>query len=212
MAARISLRDRLKAALHDRLSARFEHAHGAELRRRQLTPASGRVLEIGGGTGANLPHYPPTVDELLVSEPNDGMRRRAERRAHDERTAATIVKAAAEDLPFADGSLDTVVGTFVLCSVDDQTRALAEIRRVLKPGGQLLFAEHVRAGDPKLATWQDRLERPWRILVDGCHPNRDTLAAIERAGFQVEDVERGELPMVPRLVRPYVAGRARKPA
>jgi len=96
----------------------------------------------------------------------------------------------------------------VLCSVPDQAAALREVRRVLRPGGQLLFAEHVRSSDPGCAKWQDRLERPWKLIAAGCHPNRDTRAALEAAGFSVELTEQGELPMVPRLVQPYIVGRA----
>ena len=202
---------RLKAALYDLSGSRFERAHGAALRRRQLAAARGRVLEIGGGTGANLPHYPDAVDELVVTEPDDAMRARAERRLRETDGHATVVKASAEALPFPDASFDTVVGTTVLCTVPDQAAALQEVRRVLKPGGELLFAEHVRSPDPAAARWQDRLERPWAVVTGGCHPNRDTRTALEAAGFQVEVAEQGELPHVPRLVRPYIAGRARKP-
>jgi ubiquinone/menaquinone biosynthesis C-methylase UbiE len=203
--------DRVKPALYDALNRRFERKAGAALRRRQLEAASGRVLEVGGGTGANLPHY-PEVEELVVTEPDEAMLRRARRRLERSGRRATLVRASAQALPFPDASFDTVVSTVVLCSVPDQDEALREIRRVLRPGGQLLFAEHVRSDDPRRARWQDRLERPWRLVAGGCHPNRDTLVRIEAAGFAVEVVERGELPHVPRLVRPYVAGRAVAPA
>jgi ubiquinone/menaquinone biosynthesis C-methylase UbiE len=199
---------RLRAALYDALAARFERAHGARLRRRQLEPAAGRVLEVGGGTGANLPHYPPSVHELVLTEPDDAMLRRARTRAAACGRRVELVVAAAESLPFADGAFDTVVTTLALCTVADQPRALREIRRVLRPGGQLLFAEHVRSGDPRLARWQDRLERPWRVVAGGCRPNRDTGAALGAAGFRVEVAERGDLPAVPALVRPYILGRA----
>lgn len=207
----MAARGRFKAAVYDRLGARFERTYGAELRRRQLSRARGRVLEIGGGTGANLAHYPGTIDELIVTEPDEAMRARAERRLRLEPREATLVAAAAEALPFADDSFDTVVCTVVLCTVPDQPSALAEIRRVLRPGGQLLFAEHVRSPDPGRARWQDRLERPWRVVASGCHPNRDTRAALVGAGFDVEVTEEGELPGLPRLVRPYIAGVATLP-
>ncbi|HEY8771464.1 MAG TPA: class I SAM-dependent methyltransferase [Thermoleophilaceae bacterium] len=190
------------------MTARFERQHGAAMRRRQLEPAHGRVLEIGAGTGRNLPHFPAAIDELVVTEPNEAMLRRARSKAGDGPRAVTFAAASAQELPFPDGSFDTVVCTVVLCSVPDQAAALREVRRVLRPGGQLLFAEHVRSSDPGRAKWQDRLESPWKLIAAGCHPNRDTRAALEAAGFSVELTEQGELPMVPRLVQPYIVGRA----
>jgi ubiquinone/menaquinone biosynthesis C-methylase UbiE len=208
---RVPLAARIRAAAHDRLNARFERRYGAAMRRRQLAGARGRVLEIGAGTGANLPHYPAAVDELTVTEPDEAMLRRASRRHARGTRAATLLRASAQDLPFPSASFDAVACTAVLCSVPDQDAALAEIRRVLRPGGQLLFTEHVRSDDPVRARWQDRLERPWRMLAGGCHPNRDTGAALARAGFDVQIAERGRLPMVPRLVRPFIQGRAVAP-
>ncbi|MEW6581514.1 MAG: class I SAM-dependent methyltransferase, partial [Actinomycetota bacterium] len=192
-------RDRVRAWLADRMTARFDRRFGAAMRARQLSDAHGRVLEIGAGTGPNLPHYPAAVGELVVTEPREAMLDRARRRAAAAARPATLLRAPAEDLPFPDGAFDTVVCTVVLCTVPDQAAALREVRRVLRPGGVLLFAEHVRSPDPRRARWQDRMERPWRVIADGCHPNRDTLAALDAAGFRVEVVERGELPMVPRL-------------
>ena len=119
-----------------------------------------------------------------------------------------MVEAPGEDLPFADDSFDTVAVTLVLCTVPDQGATLAEIKRVLAPGGQLLFLEHVRSHDDGLAKWQDRLEGPWRFLADGCRCNRDTVSAIGAAGFQLGEVEDGELPKLPALVRPLVTGTA----
>ena len=120
-----------------------------------------------------------------------------------------MIEAGAENLPFDDDSFDTVTVTLVLCTVPDQPAALKEVHRVLKPGGQLLFLEHVRADDPGLAKWQDRLEKPWRFLGDGCHCNRDTESAIRAAGFELGDVEHGELPKAPPIVQPLVQGSAR---
>ena len=122
-----------------------------------------------------------------------------------------MVEAPAERLPFEDSSFDTAVFTLVLCTVPDPEAALAEAARVLKPGGKLLFVEHVRAEDAGLARWQDRLEKPWRFLADGCHCNRDTVATIEASPLAVEQVERGALPKAPPLVRPLVRGRATLP-
>jgi ubiquinone/menaquinone biosynthesis C-methylase UbiE len=202
----------LKAVLYDAMSRRFERVHGARLRRAQLATAQGRVLEIGAGTGANLPHYPDGVAELILTEPSEAMLKRLRRRVAANSRGGSVVQAQAQSLPFNDASFDTAVATVVLCSVPSQAEALREVRRILRPGGQLLFAEHVRSSDPARARWQDRLDRPWSVIAGGCHPNRDTFAAIEAAGFVVQEVERAELPAGPRLVRPYVMGRAVVPA
>ncbi len=195
------------AATYDPLTARWEGRHGAELRRRLLANARGRVLEIGVGTGLSIPFYPP-VDELVATDPAEPMLRRARRRAAQTGRDVTLVEAPAERLPFEDDSFDTVVSMLVLCTVSDQQRALQEIRRVLRPGGQLLLSEHVRAKDPKRARWQDRLEGAWGVVANGCHPNRRTLDAIRDAGFDVNEVEQGELPGVLALMRPHVSGSA----
>jgi SAM-dependent methyltransferase len=199
------LQDRIRPALYDFFGERLEKSF-AEHRRKTLRDAGGRVLEIGAGTGFNLPHYPEGLAELVVTEPKAGMLRRARRRAAGR--PVTFVQAAAESLPFQDSSFDTVVSTLVFCSVEDVDRALAEIHRVLRPGGQLIFVEHVRSNDPRTARWQDRLERPWQSLADGCHPNRATLERIEAGPFELVEVEHGELPKSPPIVRPLVTGRA----
>lgn len=201
----------LHAALYDAMTRRFERRCGAGLRRRQLAEADGRVLEIGAGTGANLPHYPDAVAELVVTEPSPAMLKRLRRRVAGRTRGGSVVQADAQALPFNDGSFDTVVGTVVLCSVPSQAEALREVRRVLRPGGQFLFAEHVRSDDPGHARRQDRLDRPWSLVASGCHPNRATLAAIEAAGFEVRELERSELPVGPKIVRPYILGRATVP-
>lgn len=189
----MSLRDRIFAAGYDPLSARWEKRHGATLRKKLLKHARGSVLEIGVGTGLNLPHYPP-VDQLVAADPSEPMLRRARRRAAETGRDVTFVEAPAEQLPFEDDSFDTVVSMLVLCTVENQQRALQEVRRVLRPNGQFLFSEHVRSDDPKLARWQDRLEPIWGVVANGCHPNRNTLDGIRAAGFDVSGVEQGELP------------------
>jgi ubiquinone/menaquinone biosynthesis C-methylase UbiE len=203
----VSVRERIFAALADPLSARWERQYGAELRRRLLAEARGRVLEIGVGTGQSFAHYPP-VEELVGIEPSEPMLQRARQRAAEAGREVTLVEAPAEQLPFEDDSFDTVVTMAVLCTVDDPERSLQEIKRVLRPGGRFRFSEHVRAPDPNLARWQDRLELPWRFVAGGCHPNRRTLETIEGAGFEVTDLEQGELTGLPRLVQPYVMGTA----
>jgi ubiquinone/menaquinone biosynthesis C-methylase UbiE len=204
------VRERVFAAVYDRLSARTEEKFGAELKRKLLANAHGRVLEIGVGTGLSFAHY-PQVEELVGVDPSEPMLRRARHRAAELARDVTLVEASAEALPFEDEAFDTVVSLAVLCTVDDPARVLREIRRVLRPGGRFVFLEHVRSSDETLAQWQDRLERPWGWIAGGCHPNRRTLEAIEGAGFDVVELEREDLPDIPRLVRPNVMGVARGP-
>jgi ubiquinone/menaquinone biosynthesis C-methylase UbiE len=203
------------ARLYDRLLASTERAGLGEMRRDLLAGASGRVLELGAGTGANLEHYTDAVTELIMVEPDPHMARRLRERLAAEGTAAgnpSVIETPAEDLPFDDGSFDTVVATLVLCTVQDPQRALAEARRVLVEGGRLLYIEHVRSSRPRLARWQDRLERPWGWFAGGCHPNRPTDQSLAGAGFWVDSLERGTLPKAPPLARPLIRGVARRPS
>jgi ubiquinone/menaquinone biosynthesis C-methylase UbiE len=202
----VSLSGRVFAALYDPLMAGTEKAGLADHRKRLLEQARGRVLEIGGGTGANLAYYGEEVEEVILVEPEEPMARRLERKVAASALHARVVRAPAETLPFEDGSFDVVVSTLVLCTVPDQQRALAEIHRVLKPTGRLLFIEHVRADDPKLARWQDRLVGFNRRFAHGCNCNRDTLTAITGAGFEVANVEHDRLKKVPPIVRPLIIG------
>jgi ubiquinone/menaquinone biosynthesis C-methylase UbiE len=204
----VSVYDRIFAAVYDRLSSRTEESFGAELKHKLLANVEGRVLEIGVGTGLSFPHYPP-IEALVAVDPSEPMLRRARHRAIDLDREVELLQAPAETLPFEDDSFDTVVSLAVLCTVDDQGRALSEIRRVLRPGGRLVFLEHVRSADPKLASWQDRLERPWGWFAGGCHPNRDTVAAIRAAGFEVESLEEFDFAPALVLVKPHATGLAR---
>ena len=175
-------------------------------RRRLLAGLSGRILEVGAGNGLNFPHYPAAVTEVLAVEPEPYLRRLALAAARQAPVPIRVVAGTAEALPAPDGAVDAVVASLVLCTVADPDQALAEVRRVLRPGGTLRFYEHVRATDSRLAGWQDRLERPWGWLVGGCHPNRDTVAAITAAGFRVLELDRFDLAAMPALARPHVLG------
>ena len=206
----MSLRDRIAPAYHDLVAGPMEKKPFIqEGRRKLLAPAAGRVLEVGAGTGHNLRYYPEQVDDVTLTDELGGMLRRAGRRAERAGRHVETVAAPVERLPFEDASFETVVGSLLLCSVDDQDVALAEIGRVLTPDGRYLFLEHVRSDDPKVAARQDRWEGVWGVVAMGCHPNRDTLPHIE-AAFVVDELEQDELPAGPSIMRPYVLGRARK--
>src|SRR3984885_13410169 len=207
----MSLRSKFFALTYDRQMAKAEQAGLHAMRERLLAGASGDVIEIGGGTGLNLPCYGPDVRSLTITEPEPPMLRRLERRVHEQRPSATVLRAPAEDLPFEDHSFDVAVSTLVLCGVDDQPRALRELRRVLRPGGRLLFIEHVRSDDPATARLQDRLNWLNRLVVC-CDCNRPTLDSIRAAGFTVAQVEHTALPKAPPFVRPAILGTAAAPA
>jgi len=203
----MSLRSRFFALTYDRQLARVERSGLGEIRRRLVETASGRVLEIGTGTGANLDHYGPAVESRTLTEPERPMLRRLESRVRERAPQATVLRAPAEDLPFDDDSFDTAVSTLVLCGVADQPRALRELRRVLRPGGRLIFVEHVRSEDPKLARLQDRMNRLNRFVVC-CECNRPTLDSMKAAGFQIDELEQTKLQKVPPFVRPLIVGTA----
>jgi len=201
---------RMFSAFYDRAFEATEEAGLRQMRADLLAQARGRVLELGSGTGLNLELYPREgLDSLTLTEPDPHMFKQLQERAKENCPGAELLEAGAEKLPFDDGSFDTVVVTLVLCTVPNQPAAFEEISRVLAPGGRLLFLEHVRAtNDPSLARWQDRLEKPWRFLGDGCHCNRDTVAGLRAAGFEVADFDCAELPKAPPIVRPLVQGSA----
>jgi ubiquinone/menaquinone biosynthesis C-methylase UbiE len=200
------------AGLYDRVLASTEEAGLREMRRELLSGARGRTIDVGAGTGANLELYPDEVDELVLAEPSPHMAKRLRERAGSAARRSEVVEAPAEQLPYADDSFDTVVFTLVLCTVPDPDAGLAEAARVLRPDGRLLFLEHVRSENPRTARWQDRLMRPWRFFGAGCHCNRDTAAAIGRAGLRIEGLEHGEMPKAPPIVRPLIRGAATIPA
>jgi SAM-dependent methyltransferase len=178
------------------------------LRGEVVAQAHGRVLELGAGTGLNLKYY-SGVERLVLSEPEPGMAKRLEQRLKHSGVSGEVVPAAAEQLPFDDGSFDTVVATMVFCTVSDPHAALQETRRVLAPDGRLLFIEHVR-GDAgsRLARWQDRFYRPWRALASGCRCNQSTLELIGEAGLRTTELGTARWRGMPALVHPIVYGKA----
>lgn len=209
----MSLYGRLFAALYDRALAATEDAGLRERRARLLAQARGTVVEIGAGTGLNLPHYGEAVERLILTEPEEPMARRLAARAEGSGHAVEVLRAPAEALPLPDASADTVVTTLVLCTVDDPGAALAEAIRVLRPGGRLLAIEHVRSLDPAQARFQDLVRPVWQRVGHGCRCNRDTAALLTAAAsggsltggaasLRLEHLERFALPKAPKVVRP----------
>jgi ubiquinone/menaquinone biosynthesis C-methylase UbiE len=201
------------AAIYDRLQRPAERSYMRPIREEIAGGATGRILEIGAGTGANFPYYSEDVEALIATEPDPFMLRRAEQRAQEMDRTIDIKRAPAHDLPFDDESFDTVVATLVLCSVPDGASALSEMRRVLKPEGKLRFYEHVRYEHPFGAFWQDIITPAWRWFGAGCHPNRDTARSIREAGFEIERLQRiNPAPPVPPMVfvRPHIIGVAHR--
>jgi ubiquinone/menaquinone biosynthesis C-methylase UbiE len=205
-----SVRHPLFARCFERLASRNERRGLAELRRELVAGLAGRVLEVGAGTGLSFAHYPSTVTELVAVEPEPYMRERAIEAAGRASIPIRVVEGVADRLPAADAEFDAAVVSGVLCSVPDPNAALAELRRVLRPGGELRFFEHVRAAGAR-GRYQDAVDLVWPHLMGGCHPNRDTLSAIERAGFRVESCRRFRFPPGAPVspVAPRVLGVAR---
>lgn len=185
----------------------------ADHRRRLLAGLRGRVVEVGAGNGLNFAHYPPEVTSVLAVEPESYLRQAAELSAASAAVRIDVVDGVAEGLPADDATCDAVVASMVLCSVPDERAALLEMHRVLKPGGELRFFEHVRAQTPGLRRAQHVADATvWPLLFGGCHTSRDTAAEIGSAGFRVEWVERLRFPdsNVPVLTAPHVLGVARR--
>ena len=198
---------RVFAGVYDPFVWAGERAAMRRFRRDLLAQARGLTVEIGSGTGLNLNHYPRDLDGLVLSEPDASMRKRLEKAVRRSHRDARVISAGAEQLPFDDATIDTVVSTLVLCTVDAPDAALREIRRVLRPAGQLLFIEHVRSDSPLLARWQDRLARPWQRFAEGCRCNRATLELMSACGFE-HQAQAAAWRLMPPIVRPLVIGKA----
>lgn len=206
----------LLAPLYDRLVAPSEEACFQQWRGELLAPLTGQVLELGSGTGANLTRYPASVDRVTFTEPDPWMRRQLVEKLAEAQADGTFAPADAEvrdasahDLSFAEDGFDAVVATLVLCTVPDPGRALAEARRVLKPGGRLVFLEHVAAEDrPDRLKWQRRLDPIWRQVAGGCRLTRRTADTIEQAGFTIDEITRESARKATPLVRPTIRGSA----
>jgi ubiquinone/menaquinone biosynthesis C-methylase UbiE len=200
----------LMATIYDGMMRGSEEACLGQWRAELLRELSGSVLEVGAGTGATLALYPKTVTRLVMCEPDPHMRRKLE----EKRGRASNVEISAfsiQDLSFAENSFDAVVSSLVLCSVRDPQAALAQIRRVLKPGGRLVFLEHVAAdGKPNRLKWQRRIEPVWKHLMGNCHLTRRTEAAIEAAGFRIERIQRESMRKALPVCRPSIRGIARR--
>jgi ubiquinone/menaquinone biosynthesis C-methylase UbiE len=205
----LSLYGRIFAAGYEHWTRASERAGLRAHRQRLLAGLHGHVLEIGPGPGLNFPFYPDAVTELTLAEPEDAMADRLDERFAASDRAGHVVRAPAEDLPLRDDSVDFAVATFVLCTVDDPQRVLGEIARVLKPGGRLVFMEHVRSRDPRLAAWQDRMAPLWLRFGHGCRCNRptpDTIDAFD--GLDLGDVTRDSMPRAVPIIRPLAIGTA----
>jgi SAM-dependent methyltransferase len=202
------------ARCYARLSRRMEdESDVAEHRQELLAGLRGRVVEVGAGNGLNFRHYPATVTEVVAVEPEAYLRRLAQAEAARAAVPVQVVNGTAEALPAGNGAFDAAVASLVLCSVRDQRRALAELWRVLRPGGQLRFYEHVRAQEPGFARVQRLVDGVWPLLAGGCHTSRDTVAAIAAAGFQVDRCRRFWFPeaRVPSPSAPHALGVAHRP-
>jgi ubiquinone/menaquinone biosynthesis C-methylase UbiE len=204
------IRNRFFSRMYARMKDKDEQV---EHRRRMLAGLSGRVIELGAGDGRNFAEYPPEVTEVLAVEPEPYLRERAEAAAREAAVPVKVVTGVADRIPAEDASFDAGVASLVLCSVPDQATALAELRRVIRPGGELRFYEHVVSNDPRRARVEHFADNIWPRIAGGCHPNRNTGAAIESAGFTIESCDRfGFTPGFPVPKIAHILGVARRPA
>lgn len=212
MSADSEIRNPVFARVYDWVSARAEDAGQREHRAELLEGLQGRVVEVGAGNGLSFPHYPASVSEVIAVEPEPFLRERATAAAADAPVPVQVVDGLADRLPLPDASLDAAVASLVLCSVPDQGRALAEIRRVLRPGGELRFYEHVRSQSNGFARFQRTVDVAWPRIAGGCHTHRDTRRAIVAGGFRIERCRRFTFRPCSLVapVAPHVLGRARR--
>jgi ubiquinone/menaquinone biosynthesis C-methylase UbiE len=212
--SRATVKHPLFARIFDRVSRKLEARGQRGHRRTLLAGLSGRVIEVGAGNGLNFPHYPSTVTELVAVEPEPFLRERALEAASEADVPVTVLAGVAEELPVESEAFDAAVASLVLCSVVDQARALAELRRAIRPGGELRFYEHVRARRPLLARAQQAFDLLWPHVAGGCHASRETRSAIERAGFVIERCEEFVFRPFPLALptAPHILGIARRPA
>jgi ubiquinone/menaquinone biosynthesis C-methylase UbiE len=201
----------LSARLYDPFLWWGEKSGLSKKRDRLLEAARGEVLEIGAGTGLNLAHYPSGLDRLVLTEPEEHKAALLLKKAADLDIEAEFVRASAEALPFDDDSFDTIVATLVFCTVAEPEQAIAELKRVLRPGGSWLFIEHIRSDRPAVGRIQDSIRRPWAAVADGCQCNRRTIEMIEAGGFEVELKSVADKALMPPMARPIVSGVARLP-
>ncbi len=200
------------AKSYDRAMRATEKRCLHQWRRELLQQATGDVLEIGAGTGINLPHYPVTVTRLILSEPDPQMRLELDKRlSQHDGLKIDVTMWGADDIAAEDRSFDTIVSTLVLCSVPDQPAALAELHRLLRPGGKLIFLEHVLSDHPPTQQWQHRLEPVWSLCAGDCKLTRDTATAIETAGFTIDQLTDAPMIGAPAFVSRTIRGIATKP-
>ncbi len=200
-------RDKLFPYVLDHVMSRRELA---EEREKTLATAAGEVLEIGFGTGLNLPYYPATIERLAVIDPAQMLPHRVQSRLAAAAFPVDIHRGSGEGLPFADERFDTVVSTFTLCTIEDVAAALAEVRRVLRPGGKLLFVEHGRSPDLRTARWQDRLNPLQRIVGVGCNLNRPIDQLVQASGLALTELQQYVMPKTPRFLGEHYRGIAEK--
>ena len=202
------------ARVYDRMSVGAENAGAADHRDRMLADLVGSVVEVGAGTGLNFRHYPSTVVDVTAIEPEPYLRARAESAAEQSGVAIRVLDGTADALPLASSSVDAGVASLVLCSVANPDQALLELHRVIRPGGELRFYEHVGATQPRWARFQRRADPIWSRFGGGCHLTRDTERAIVAAGFEIESCDHFlfQPSWTAKLAAPHILGRARRSA